>query len=111
MDKSYKRIRRKIKIRKNISGSAVKPRISVFRSNRFIYAQAIDDSQSITLASAGGLKSSASIMKQSEEVGKKLADNLTKNKISEAVFDRNGYLYHGCVKKLAETLRESGIKF
>ncbi len=110
MEKSYKRLRRKIKIRKNVSGTAAKPRVSVFRSNSFVYAQVIDDVKGQTLASASGLKSKENLTKQSEKVGKKLADDMAKKKITEAVFDRNGFLYHGCVKKLAETLRENKIK-
>ena len=109
MDKTYKRQRRKIKIRKNVSGTAAKPRVTVFRSNKFIYAQAIDDTKGMTLVAAGSIGMTGSLSKQSEEVGSKLAKGLSEKKITEAVFDRNGYLYHGYVKMLAETLREKKI--
>jgi len=111
MDKISRKIRRKIKIRKNISGTSNVPRVSVFRSNRFIYAQAIDDQNSKTLACASGMKLKKSLTEQSEEVGKTLAGELTKKKISKIVFDRSGNKYHGSVKKLAETLRDNKINF
>lgn len=111
MDKLKKRIRRKIKIRTNLSGTASQPRVSIFRSNRAIYAQAIDDQNGKTLVAADSIKSTSKPLEQAEEVGKKLADALKAKKVDKIVFDRNGYKYHGNVKKVAETLRENKINF
>lgn len=111
MDKLEKRARRKTKIRQNVSGSALIPRVSVYKSNRYVYCQAIDDAKGRTLASASAMKSTDSRMKQSEIVGKKFALALQKKKIDKIVFDRSGFKYHGAVKKLAEVLRDNKIKF
>ncbi len=97
-----KRIERKVKrVRAKIRGTAEKPRLSIFRSNRAIYGQAIDDIKRVTLASAKGTDSVA--------VGAELADKLKKAKISTVYFDRGRYLYHGRVKAVAESMRENGI--
>jgi large subunit ribosomal protein L18 len=111
MDKLKKRIRRKIKIRSIISGTAATPRVSIFRSNRFIYAQAIDDQSGQTIAASSSLKSTSKLAEQASEVGKKLAEDLKSKKVDNIVFDRNGYKYHGNVKIVADTLRENKIKF
>ena len=107
--------REKIKahIRTKISGTAEKPRLSVFRSNTQIYAQIIDDVKGVTLAAASSLGSKDKITKteQAAVVGKLIAKNALEAGIKEVVFDRNGYLYHGRVKQLADAAREGGLKF
>jgi len=103
----------KRRIRKNIFGSTEKPRMSVYRSNKQIYAQIIDDTNSKTLVSSSSKKNTASITKieQAQLVGKEIAEKAISAGITEIVFDRNGYLYHGRVKSLAEAAREAGLKF
>ena len=113
---STKVVRRKkihLGIRKKIKGSALKPRISIFRSNTNIYAQAIDDINGITLVSSSvkDVKAKGSSSETAKLVGKDLGAKLSKAKIDTAVFDRSGYLYHGRVKALAEGIREAGLKF
>ena len=112
-DKSNRRIRIKAHIRTKISGTAEKPRLSVFRSNTQIYAQIIDDVKGVTLAAASSLGSKDKITKteQAAVVGKLIAKNALEAGIKEVVFDRNGYLYHGRVKQLADAAREGGLKF
>jgi len=109
--------RRKIRISSTIHGTADKPRVSVFRSNRFIYAQAIDDINRKTIASFSSLilkkDKDYKKMKKSEEakeIGKQLAKILIEKKIDKAVFDRNVYTYLGRVKSLCDGLRDGGIK-
>ena len=106
------RSKRKLRIRSKILGCATIPRLSIFRSNRYFYAQAIDDVKGATLASIDGKKMG---LKNNKEDVKKiaiaLADNLKKANISEVIFDRNGYLYHGVVASFADALRENGINF
>ena len=112
-EKSNRRIRIKAHIRTKISGTAEKPRLSVFRSNTQIYAQIIDDVKGVTLAAASSLGSKDTITKteQAAVVGKLIAKNALEAGIKEVVFDRNGYLYHGRVKQLADAAREGGLKF
>lgn len=100
-------------IRSKISGTAQRPRLSVFRSNKAIYAQMIDDVAGKTLCgtSSLNLKEKGTKTELSKMVGQKLAENAASMGISEAVFDRGGYLYHGRVKALAEGAREKGLKF
>lgn len=107
------RIRRKARIRSKVVGSALRPRLSVFRSNANIYAQLIDDSAGKTLLSVKGqdIKSKASKSEVSHMLGKLLAEKAQVKGITEIVFDRGGYLYHGRVKALAEGAREGGLKF
>ncbi|MEJ2070673.1 MAG: 50S ribosomal protein L18 [Syntrophobacterales bacterium] len=112
------RLKRKSRIRKKISGSEARPRLSVFRSAKHIYAQIIDDLQGVTLVAAGTLspeiKDTLSGLKQQEaakEVGKLLADKAKSKGIERVIFDRNGFLYHGRVKSLAESCREHGLVF
>ena len=107
--------RKKIKrrIRKNISGTTSMPRLSVFRSNKQIYAQIIDDSTGKTLISASSFNNKAakgSKIDQAAVIGKEVAEKAVKAGITEVVFDRNGYLYHGRVKSLADSAREGGLK-
>ncbi len=111
--KTNRRIRIKAHIRHKISGTAQKPRLTVFRSNAQIYAQIIDDVQGVTLASASslGLKEKVSKVEQAAKVGALVAKAAQEAGISDVVFDRNGYLYHGRVKQLADAAREAGLKF
>lgn len=111
--KSDRRLRIKAHIRHKVSGTAQKPRLTVFRSNAQIYAQIIDDVQGITLASASSLaiKDKVTKTEQAAKVGALVAKVAQEAGISEVVFDRNGYLYHGRVKQLADAAREAGLKF
>lgn len=106
------RVRRHEKIRKTIIGTSNCPRLSVFRSNKYIYAQIIDDQAGKTLIAAGDLKmSKEQKSKRAYEVGKKLAEKALKAKIKKVVFDRGGFLYHGRVADLARGAREAGLEF
>jgi len=110
--KNRLRAQRKARVRGKIFGTAELPRLSIYRSNKYFYAQAIDDNAGTTLASvdsrALGLKSNREDVKK---VAAKLAENLASKNIDKVVFDRNGYLYHGVVASFADALREAGIKF
>lgn len=108
-----KRTRIKAHIRHKVSGTALKPRMTVFRSNTQIYSQLIDDVNGVTLASASslGLKDKVSKTEQAAKVGALIAKTAQEAGITEVVFDRNGYLYHGRVKQLADAAREAGLKF
>jgi large subunit ribosomal protein L18 len=108
------RERRHRRIRGKVAGTAERPRLAVFRSNKGIFAQLIDDESGRTLAGASwlGLKSfKGNRIEQATEVGKAVADAAKKAGIETVVFDRGGYLYHGRVKALAEGAREGGLKF
>lgn len=113
--KSNRRARIKKRIRKNISGTSTRPRLSVFRSNKQIYAQVIDDVKGVTITSASSnVKDSTQKVNKTDQaklIGKEIAENASKAGIKEVVFDRNGYLYHGRVKALADSARENGLKF
>lgn len=113
--KLSRRERIKRGIRKRLTGSAERPRLSVYRSNKGIYAQIIDDSSGRTIVSASslskGFTGSGSKSEQSKEVGKAVAEKALAAGVSKVVFDRNGYLYHGRVKSLAEGAREAGLIF
>ncbi len=115
LDKVAKRAKIKRRIRKNIFGTSEQPRLSVFRSNKQIYAQVIDDNKGITLASAASYKNKSVDGKSKSEaaslVGKDVAEKAIKAGVSTVVFDRNGYQYHGRVKSLADGAREGGLKF
>lgn len=117
LTKRERRIRIKQRIRSTLTGTSEVPRLSVYRSNKQIYAQVINDREGVTLVSAGSTdKSIASGEKQTKEnqakkVGKLIAEKALEKGIKEVVFDRNGYLYHGRVKSLAEAARENGLKF
>ncbi len=117
MDKNkHKRIKRNLRhsrVRSKVAGSLERPRLVVFRANANIYAQLINDSLGKTLVSASSMevKSKANKTNVAAEVGKILAKKALDNKISEVVFDRAGYRYHGRVKALAEGAREAGLKF
>lgn len=111
--KLYNRTRVKFRIRKKVNGTGVKPRLSVFRSNKEIYCQIIDDVNGVTLASATskGTKSSGNKVSVAAQVGKSLAAKAIAAGINTVVFDRGGYLYHGRVKSLADGAREGGLIF
>lgn len=98
-------LQRKIRVRAKIFGTAIRPRVSVTKSNKFMSAQAIDDEKRVTMASAKGLKS------EGTKIGGELSKKLIDMKVKTIVFDRNGYLYHGRVKALAEALRAGGLIF
>lgn len=113
--KADRRQRLKYHIRKKVKGSSERPRLSVFRSNTAIYAQIIDDIQGKTLVSAStyelGEKKESANIEAATQVGKKIAEKAQAAGILSVVFDRNGYLYHGKVKALADGAREGGLKF
>ena len=113
--KQLRRIKIKRRIRGTINGTSDKPRMTIFRSNKEIYVQLIDDSVGNTLVSASSfkLKKTKSITKSliASEVGKIIAEKSIKLGINRVMFDRNGYLYHGRVKMLAEGARDGGLKF
>ena len=114
MKKLYRRSRIKKGIRKKVTGSTARPRLTVYRSNAQIYAQIIDDERGITLASASSRLPEAAVGKPVEKaliVGKLLAERALAANVSAVIFDRNGYLYHGRVKALAEGAREGGLNF
>ncbi len=114
-----KRIRKQVRVRKKISGTSERPRISIFRSNTEIYAQLIDDSKNATLASASSLskeiaeelKTVKTKTEKAKMVGKLLAKLAVEKGFTTAVFDRGGYQYHGRVRAVAEGAREGGLKF
>lgn len=111
--KNSKRIRRKNKIRAKISGTANRPRLSVFKSNKGMYIQLIDDQKNITLASVHSKQINNNINKTeiAKELGKMIALKAKEKDIKSIVFDRGGYKYHGRVRQLAESAREHGLKF
>lgn len=115
LSKSEKRNRIHLRIRKTISGTAERPRLCVFRSNKEIYAQLVDDLSGKTILAASsrdkGVAGEGSKTEVAKLVGKALAEKATKSGLEAVVFDRGGYLYHGRVKQLAEGAREGGLKF
>ena len=114
VNKEQRRLRIRRSIRTKISGTSARPRLSVFRSNKNIYAQLIDDVSGQTLVSVASNNLEATVTSKvqlSLEAGKELAKKAVEKGIMEVVFDRSGYLYHGRVKSLAEGAREAGLKF
>ena len=116
LTKQDRRIRIKHRIRKRLSGTSERPRMTVFRSNKQIYVQLVDDVTGVTLLSASSKEKEIAGQKvnkndQAKLVGKKIAEKASEKGIKEVVFDRNGYLYHGRVKNLADAARENGLKF
>ena len=113
-DKNKVRQNRHARVRRKISGTAECPRLNVFRSNKNIYAQLIDDVAGVTLASASTLDenvSDATKVEQAAAVGKAIAEAAKAKNISTVVFDRSGYLYHGRIQALADAARENGLDF
>ncbi|WP_396182335.1 50S ribosomal protein L18 [Flavobacterium sp.] len=115
LTKSDRRQRIKFRIRKIVSGTATKPRLSVFRSNKEIYAQLIDDLNGVTLLAASsrdkGIDAKVTNIEVASAVGKLIAEKALKAGIDTVTFDRGGYLYHGRIKSLADGARAAGLKF
>ena len=114
LTKPQQRLRRRRRVRARIRGSAERPRLSVYRSNRGVFAQLIDDQAGRTLAAVNWTETElrgSSPMEQAKKVGELLAKRATDAGVSTCVFDRGGYRYHGRVKALAEGAREGGLKF
>jgi len=117
-EKNRKRLRRKVHIRMRVTGTAERPRLSVFRSARYVYAQAIDDTTGRVLAASSeleeGLKASVSGKPKKERaraVGKAIGDKLKAAGVTAVVFDRNGFIFHGRVKEIADGARDAGLQF
>ena len=116
VSKNVKRLKRHLRIRKNIKGTTEKPRLNVFRSNKQIYAQIIDDVNGQTLCSASSLDKELGLanggnVEAATKVGTLIAQRALEAKIKNVVFDRGGYLYHGRVKALADAARAAGLEF
>lgn len=116
LTKTERRTRIKMRVRKIVSGTAEMPRLSVFRSNKEIYAQLIDDVSGKTLAHASSAekevqKNKGNKSEKAALVGKMIAERSVKAGVTKVAFDRNGYLYHGRVKSLADAAREGGLQF
>ena len=110
--KEQRRVKIKYRVRNEISGTASRPRMSVFRSNKQIYVQVINDETSTTLVAASSLGLEAMPkMEQAAKVGEAIAQKAIAAGITEVIFDRNGYLYHGRVKEVADGARKGGLKF
>lgn len=112
-NKTERRQKIKYRVRNKISGTAEQPRMSVFRSNKQIYVQVIDDINGKTIAAASSLTSKDKVAKkeQAAKVGEDIAKKAQEAGITQVVFDRNGYLYHGRIKELADAARKGGLKF
>ncbi|RLL40738.1 50S ribosomal protein L18 [Oceanobacillus piezotolerans] len=115
-DKNVVRKRRHSRVRRNLSGTSARPRLNVYRSNKHIYAQLIDDINGVTVASASTKDKelnveSAGNVEAAKQVGELIAKRAQDNGFKSVVFDRGGYLYHGRVKALAEAAREAGLEF
>jgi len=114
IDKTRRRMKRKASIRKKIEGTPERPRLTVYKSNRHTYVQAIDDLAGVTLASASNLEKEhrdvANKTAALEKLGQLIGERLKAKNIAEVVFDRNGYRYHGKVKAIAEGARKAGIR-
>ncbi|WP_316572545.1 50S ribosomal protein L18 [Neobacillus sp. YIM B06451] len=116
LDKNVSRKKRHARVRSKLSGTAARPRLNVFRSNKHIYAQLIDDVNGVTLASASTMDkdfgSEVSGNKEAaQKVGELIAKRAVEKGITSVVFDRGGYLYHGRVQALADAARENGLQF
>ena len=115
IDSNKQRLKRHVRVRAKISGTALRPRLCVYRSNANISAQIIDDERGVTLVSASTLEASFEGIGSNKEAAKKvglmIAQRAIDKGISEVVFDRGGYIYHGRVSELAEGAREGGLKF
>ena len=113
--KKEQRSRRKLRVRKKIYGTPERPRMTIFRSNKHTYVQVIDDVKGHTLASASNREKELSSVKntvsEAGKIGEAIAEKLKKANITKVVFDRNGYLYHGVIKAVAEGARKAGIEF
>jgi len=108
------RERRKLRVRGNVSGTAERPRLTIFRSNSHMYAQVIDDQNGTTIASASSLQmklKTGGNVASAKEIGKAVAERAIEKGVKKVVFDRGGYLYHGRIKALADAAREAGLEF
>ena len=114
-DTKAQRIKRHKRVRGKISGTPERPRLNVFRSEKHIYAQVIDDTRGMTLCSASSVEKNFGAPGSNKEAARKVGETVAKraiaNGIDNVVFDRGGYIYHGRVKELAEAAREGGLKF
>ncbi|MCI1576630.1 MAG: 50S ribosomal protein L18 [Weizmannia coagulans] len=115
-DKNQVRKKRHARVRAKLSGTAERPRLNIYRSNKNIYAQLIDDVNGVTLASASTLDKELSLestgnVEAAQKVGELIAKRAMEKGIKEVVFDRGGYLYHGRIKALADAARENGLQF
>ncbi|MDY0407274.1 50S ribosomal protein L18 [Virgibacillus sp. 179-BFC.A HS] len=115
-DKNVARKRRHARVRRNLSGTQERPRLNVYRSNKHIYAQLIDDTKGVTLASASTVDKELSLdatgsVEAAQKVGELIAKRAQDKGFKSVVFDRGGYLYHGRVKALADSAREAGLEF
>ena len=112
-DRKVNRSRRHRRVRVHVEGTAQRPRLAVFRSLNHLYAQLIDDATSHTLAAAStvDLKATGNGLTQAQEVGKAIATKAKAKGVSQVVFDRGGFLYHGRIKALADAAREAGLEF
>lgn len=114
-DRQKARVKRHLRVRNKISGTAERPRLAVFRSEKNIYAQVIDDIAGVTLVSASTLDKEfegvGSNKEAAKAIGTMIAKRALEKEIAEVVFDRGGYVYHGRVKELADAAREAGLKF
>ncbi len=114
-EKRRKRLKRKVHIRKRISGTPERLRMSVFKSNKHMYVQVVDDTTGKTIATASNVETENRELRNTVENGTKIGELIGKRlkdlKVKEVVFDRNGYLYHGIVKSIADGARKTGIKF
>jgi large subunit ribosomal protein L18 len=113
--KNAQKARRKLRVRKKIHGTAERPRMTIFRSNKHIYIQVIDDTTGRTLAAASNLEKDLASIKntvvEAGKIGEAAAERLKKVNITKVVFDRNGALYHGVIKAVADGARKAGIEF
>ena len=113
-DKNISRVRRHARVRAKLSGTTEAPRLCVYRSNKNIEAQIIDDTKGVTLVSSSSMAlklENGSNVEAAAKVGKDIAEKALAKKIKKVVFDRSGYIYHGRVKALAEAAREAGLDF
>ncbi len=115
VEKQKRRLKRKKRIRKTVSGTSIIPRVIIYRSNKYVYVQAIDDISGNTIEAVSNLESENKNIKSNVSevgaIGKILGEKLKSKNIDQIVFDRNGFKYHGIVKSVAEGIREAGIKF
>jgi large subunit ribosomal protein L18 len=116
LDKNASRKKRHARVRSKLSGTAARPRLNVFRSNKHVYAQVIDDMSGVTLVSASTMEKdinleSTSNLEAAKFIGELVAKRAVEKGISAVVFDRGGYLYHGRIQALADAARENGLQF
>lgn len=108
---TLKRTRRHARIRARVSGTAERPRLSIFKSNRFLYAQVIDDTKGMTIAAASTKDAKGTMLEKATALGGAIASAALKKQCKQVVFDRGGYLYTGRVKAVADAARKAGLNF